>query len=58
AAYNAGEGRVRRAIRRSGSRDFWAISRSSRHLRRETRNYVPAILAATLISKDPEKYGF
>ncbi len=58
AAYNAGEGRVRRAIRRSGSRDFWKISKSSRHLRRETRNYVPAILAATMISKDPAKYGF
>ena len=57
AAYNAGEGRVRRAVRRSGSRDFWKISSSSRHLRRETRNYVPAILAATMISKDPAKYG-
>ena len=57
AAYNAGEGRVRRAVRRSGSRDFWKISKSSRHLRRETRNYVPAILAATMISKDPAKYG-
>jgi len=58
AAYNAGEGRVRRAIRRSGTKDFWKISKTSRHLRRETRNYVPAILAATMISKDPAKYGF
>ncbi len=49
---------MRRAIRRSGSRDFWKISKSSRHLRRETRNYVPAILAATMISKNPAKYGF
>ena len=57
AGYNAGEGRVRRAIRNSGSRDFWKISRSTRHLRRETRNYVPAIIAATMISKDPQKYG-
>lgn len=57
AGYNAGEGRVRRAIARSGSRDFWEHSR--RHLyRRETRNYVPAILAAILISKEPGKYGF
>jgi len=56
AAYNAGEGRVRRAIRRTGSQDFWKISRG-RSLRRETRNYVPAILAAILISKEPEKYG-
>jgi membrane-bound lytic murein transglycosylase D len=57
AGYNAGEGRVRRAIARTGSRDFWTIART-RHLRRETRNYVPAILAATQISKDPEKFGF
>jgi membrane-bound lytic murein transglycosylase D len=58
AGYNAGEGRVRRAIRHSGTKDFWKISKTSRHLRRETRNYVPAILAATMISKDPAKYGF
>ncbi len=57
AGYNAGEGKVRRAIRRTGSRDFWKISETS-YLRRETRNYVPAIIAATLISKQPEKYGF
>ncbi len=57
AAYNAGEGRVRRAIRRAHSRDFWVLSRR-RLLRRETRNYVPAILAATLISKDPASFGF
>lgn len=57
AAYNAGEGKVRRAIRRTGSRDFWTIART-RYLRRETKNYVPAIIAATLISKQPEKYGF
>lgn len=57
AAYNAGGGRVRRAIRRSGSRNFWEISKT-RHLVRETRNYVPAILAAIIVSKSPEKFGF
>ncbi|MDH3285481.1 MAG: LysM peptidoglycan-binding domain-containing protein, partial [Acidobacteriota bacterium] len=57
AGYNAGEGRVRRAIRSSRSRDFWVHSKK-RLLRRETRNYVPAILAATLIAKEPEKFGF
>lgn len=57
AAYNAGQGRVERAIRRSGTRDFWKIS-SSRHLVRETRNYVPAIMAAVIILRDPERYGF
>jgi membrane-bound lytic murein transglycosylase D len=38
ASYNSGEGRVRRAIRRSGSNDFWKMRR---FLPRETRNYVP-----------------
>ncbi len=57
AAYNAGSGRVRSAIRRTRSRDFWVLRRT-RYLRRETRNYVPAILATILIAKDPEKYGF
>ena len=56
AAYNAGEGKVRRAVSRTRSHDFWAISRTS-YLRRETKNHVPAVLAATLLYKDPEKYG-
>jgi membrane-bound lytic murein transglycosylase D len=57
AAYNAGEGRIERAIRTLRSRDYWRISRT-RLLRRETRNYVPAILASILIMKDPKRYGF
>jgi membrane-bound lytic murein transglycosylase D len=57
AAYNAGQGRVERAIKRTGSRDYWTISQS-RHLVRETRNYVPAILAAVVILRDPARYGF
>lgn len=44
AAYNAGEGRVERAIARAGTADFSALSR---HLPRETQNYVPAVLAAS-----------
>ncbi len=56
AAYNAGEGKIQRAIDRTGQRDFWALS-STRLLRNETVNYVPAILAATLISKDPKRFG-
>jgi len=55
AAYNSGAGNVRRAIRRSGSRDFWVLKR---YLPRETRNYVPAFIASVIIAKDPEKYGF
>ena len=57
AAYNAGEGKVRRGRARSGADDFWELART-RYLRRETKNYVPAILAATIISKDPVRYGF
>ena len=57
AAYNAGPRRVERAIRRAGSRDFWTLSRK-RYLPRETRSYVPLILATVVIAKNPEAYGF
>ena len=57
AAYNAGEVRVQRAIERTGSRDFWALHRSP-VLLEETKNFVPAIHAATLIGRQPELYGF
>ena len=56
AAYNGGEGRIRRALARTGAQDFWELART-RHIRRETRNYVPAILAAIQIYKDPERFG-
>jgi membrane-bound lytic murein transglycosylase D len=55
AAYNSGSGNVRRAIRRSGSRDFWVLRQ---YLPRETRNYVPAFIASVIVAKQPEKYGF
>ncbi|HLE00267.1 MAG TPA: transglycosylase SLT domain-containing protein [Bdellovibrionota bacterium] len=57
AAYNAGEGRIRGAIRRGKSNDFWVLV-GKRKLPRETMNYVPKFLAAVIIGRNPEKYGF
>lgn len=57
AAYNAGEAKVARAVQRFGTRDFWAIARH-RFLRQETRDYVPKIIAAALISKNRTQFGF
>ena len=58
ASYNGGPGRVQRAIRRSGRNDFWTLTSTSRYLPRETREYVPMILAAIVIAKNPAQYGF
>lgn len=58
ASYNGGPGRLQRAIRSSGRRDFWSLTATSRYLPRETREYVPMILAAIIIAKNPVKYGF
>ncbi|ADH86382.1 LysM peptidoglycan-binding domain-containing protein [Desulfurivibrio alkaliphilus] len=57
AAYNAGGGRIRGAMRRFNSDDFWEISRNN-HLALETRHYVPKLIAAIIIAKNPEEYGF
>jgi membrane-bound lytic murein transglycosylase D len=58
ASYNGGPGRVQRAVRRSGKDDFWELTATSRYLPRETREYVPMILAAIIIAKNPTQYGF
>lgn len=58
ASYNGGPGRMQRAIKASGRRDFWSLTATSRYLPRETREYVPMILAAVIIAKNPAKYGF
>jgi peptidoglycan lytic transglycosylase D len=57
AAYNAGEMRVIRALRVTGAKDFWPLTRTS-HLARETKEFVPQIQAAVLIGRDPTRYGF
>jgi membrane-bound lytic murein transglycosylase D len=58
AAYNGGLGRVQRAMKRSGRKDFWSLAATSKYLPRETREYVPLILAAIVVSKNPTQYGF
>lgn len=55
AGYNSGEGNVDRAIRRAGTANFWA---AYPYLPKETRNYVPNILATILIANNPNAYGF
>jgi membrane-bound lytic murein transglycosylase D len=54
-AYNAGAGRIFRAIRRSGSTDFWEMRH---HLPRQTRNYIPQYIAVARIALQPSLYGF
>jgi membrane-bound lytic murein transglycosylase D len=58
ASYNGGPGRVQRAMKRSRKDDFWSLTASTRYLPRETRDYVPMILAAIIIAKNPGQYGF
>lgn len=57
AAYNAGEGKILRAQERTGLNDFWQLAASGA-LRAQTQSYVPAVIAATLIAKNPRHYGF
>jgi membrane-bound lytic murein transglycosylase D len=57
ASYNGGPGRVQRAMKRSKKDDFWTLTASSRYLPRETRDYVPLILAAVIVARNPAQYG-
>src|SRR5205085_790167 len=56
AAYNSGPGTVQAAVRRTGYADFWELYRRN-VLPKETRNYVPIILAVTIMAKNPSQYG-
>jgi membrane-bound lytic murein transglycosylase D len=56
AAYNSGPGTVQAAVKRTGYADFWELYRRN-VLPRETRNYVPIILAVTIMAKNPSQYG-
>jgi len=57
AGYNAGERKIATAMKRYQTEDFWELTKY-RYLKRETKDYVPQMIAAALIAKDPEKYGF
>ncbi len=57
AAYNTGEGRVRRLIKKHKTKDFWELA-EKKGLFNETKNYIPKMIAAMLIAKTPKLYGF
>jgi membrane-bound lytic murein transglycosylase D len=56
AAYNSGPGTVQQAVKRTGYADYWELYRRD-VLPKETRNYVPIILAVTIMAKNPSQYG-
>src|SRR5437762_1365916 len=58
ASYNGGPGRLQRAIKSAKLDDFWQLSAKPKVLPRETREYVPMILAAIVIARNPAQYGF
>jgi membrane-bound lytic murein transglycosylase D len=57
AGYNAGEGKISRAIKRYKTEDFWELTKYP-YLKRETKNFIPKMIAAAVIAKNPEDYGF
>jgi peptidoglycan lytic transglycosylase D len=58
ASYNGGPGTMQRAMKRARSDDYWKLSARKGVLPRETREYVPMILAAIVIARSPQQYGF
>lgn len=57
AAYNAGEGKILKALNRTKKDDYWELASTS-YLKKETKEYVPKFIAARLIAANPEEYGF
>ena len=57
AAYNAGEGKLGRAIKKYKSEDFWHLTKG-KYLKDETKNYVPKIMALAIIGKNLKSFGF
>lgn len=58
AAYNAGPGKIRKALRKSKQDSFFDISKNRKYLRLETRHYVPKFLAILKIVRNLEELGF
>ena len=58
AAYNWGEGKVKRLIDGTGLNDFWQLANLKRKLPEETKKHIPLIQASTILARNPEKYGF
>src|SRR5439155_18998444 len=58
ASYNGGPGRLQRAMKKVGVGDFWKLAEKPKLLPRETREYVPMILAAIVVARNPTQYGF
>lgn len=57
ASYNAGSGKIKRALNRTGSSTFWEIGQG-RVLKKETMDYIPKFMAAMIIARNPEAFGF
>jgi membrane-bound lytic murein transglycosylase D len=57
AAYNAGPGKIRKAMRQTGKRSFWDIA-DTNAIRPETKHYVPKVLAALTLASNPKLHGF
>jgi membrane-bound lytic murein transglycosylase D len=57
AAYNAGEGRIMRAMKKSNADDYWDLL-GTKHIRPETKEYVPRFIAASMIAASPREFGF
>lgn len=57
AAYNAGEGKIRRALRKTKTDDYWDLQKT-KYIKRETKNYVPKFIAASLIANNPQEFSF
>jgi len=57
AAYNAGEGRIQKAMKRSNADNYWELL-GTKHIRPETKEYVPRFIAASLIATNPQDFGF